>query len=220
MPSTWARDFAVAIPTRIPVKSPGPSPTAIPPRADGSRSAHRSSSAMVGTAASWPVPVPARSADATRPCSVPRATVVRRVEVSMPRTSTGSGLPPRGRRRLEPPPTVAPGGAAPGQREQPEVAVGGHGHGDLEMLRREQGPDGVAPFDEHHAVLVEHLLEAEVEHVLDPIEPVDVQMVDGTLAPVLADQGEGRGQDGIADPERPSRSLHQRGLPRPQVAGE
>src|SRR5439155_19090758 len=168
MPRTWARVFAVAMPTRIPVKSPGPSPTAIPPRADGSRSVHCSSSAMVGTATSWPVPGLDRSAEATGPCSVPRATVVRWVEVSIPRTSMGSGLPPRGRGRLEPVPSPSPGASVSGQREQPEVAVGRHGHGDLEVLLWEQGPDGVTPFDEHHTTLVEHLLEAEVEDVLDP----------------------------------------------------
>jgi hypothetical protein len=78
----------------------------------------------------------------------------------------------------------------------------------------------VGPLHEHHRVGREHVLQAQVLQLQGAAEPVGVDVVDGRVAVVLADQHEGGGQDRPLDPEGGGRPLDQPGLARPEVAGQ
>src|SRR5207247_6916387 len=128
--------------------------------------------------------LPVESAvDARMPPSVPSATEVCGVEVSIPRTSIGTALcrgpgpVPWGQDLAQPLPSVGPARALPLDHEvavllpfpvrrdrqlHPQVGLG------------QQRLDPVAPLDQHHALLVQQLVEAQVEDVLDPVQSVEV----------------------------------------------
>src|SRR5438067_10849218 len=201
MPRTWASVLAVAIPTRIPVNSPGPSPTPIPVREGGSSSAHPSSRFTAGTTASWFARGAEIRADATGPCSLARATVVCGVEVSIPRMSTSD--PPRGGQLEDAGPPEPPRGTATGEADLPPFVPVRERQLHLEMAVGQQALDGVTPFHEDHGVALDHLLEPEIQHVLHPIEAVDVQMVDGIVSTVLPNPGDGGRDHWVAHAEAP-----------------
>ena len=90
----------------------------------------------------------------------------------------------------------------------------------LQPALGEGGGDPVGPLDEHHRVGREDVLQAQVLQLQGAAEAVGVDVVDGRVAVVLADQHEGRGQDRPVDPEGVGRPLDQPGLARPEVAGE
>src|SRR5438067_2415873 len=165
---TWASVLAVAIPTRIPVNSPGPSPTAIPPSCPISVTDHRMRCVTFGMTTSWFALFLEINVAATIPRSVPRATVVCGVDVSMPRTSTSGGLPGL-RDLLEPLPPQRP---ALRRRGDLDAAAGVVLDRDLDLQRGlgQERLDGVAPLDEHDVPGVEHLVEPQVEDVLQPLQ--------------------------------------------------
>src|ERR687888_1143360 len=133
-----------------------------------------------------------RSMEASGPFSVPRATVVWGVDASMPGTFTVPPLPGlagASRRRLGPGlhhrfqalPPRDPGGAVSGQEHQAAVVLHPRPQLDLEISLGQEPLDGIAPLDEGHPVGIHVLLEPEVDDLLDSIEAIHVQMVDGDL---------------------------------------
>ncbi len=86
-PSTWARVLAVSTPTRSPVNSPGPTPTATPPTRCRSSPDHARSCSRAGVTDSWRAR-PAIDTLARISMSLPMATLVCGVDVSIPRTIT------------------------------------------------------------------------------------------------------------------------------------
>src|SRR6266542_3754573 len=84
-----AMALAELTPTRRPVNSPGPVPTAIPPRAAPSTPARSSTWWTMGTSSSAWARSLRTAMEASVPVSEPAATLVTGVAVSMPRTSNG-----------------------------------------------------------------------------------------------------------------------------------
>src|SRR5438105_12614065 len=140
--------------------------------------------------------------EARGPFSVPRATVVWGVDVSTPRTITSRAprpnrtrrsrrvLRPRLRHRFQTLPPRRPGRAGPGHDDHPSFVLDPGPQLDLQVLVREEPLDGVPPLHEGHPVGIEELLDPEVDDLLDPVQPVHVEMVDGKGAAVLADERE------------------------------
>src|SRR6266571_6456825 len=185
-PRTWARVFAVAMPTRIPVNSPGPIPTAIPAMPESLRSAQDRSCWMVGTTISWPACRGASTAEATGPFSVPKAIDVVGVEVSMPRTSTlASGVGPGGGHLEQPVPPAQPRRPARRHEDPATIILVWDRQLGLHVVLGKKSLDGVAPLHHHQGLFVQHLLETEIQHVLDPVQAIHVQMVDRNGAAVF-----------------------------------
>src|SRR4051812_1359728 len=90
----------------------------------------------------------------------------------------------------------------------------------LEELRRQGRDDGVAPLDEGHALVVEQLAKAEVEQLLETLEPVGVDMHDREGALVGVHDHERRAGDRLFNTEGPAEPLHECGLARAEVTGE
>ena len=72
------------------------------------------------------------------------------------------------------------------EREHAVVVAVAEGEPHLEVVGGQRRQDGVAPLDEHHRRLVEHLGEPEVERPPELLEAVDVEVVQREPARVLA----------------------------------
>ena len=154
----------------------------------------------------------------------PMAQPTRAVDVLMPRISIrrrpGTVDPRRRARRRatadradQPGPTgrsCSRRSSSPSPKRQP----------DLEEVVGQHRQDRVAPLDEHHAAVVEHLGQPEVEGLVDLLEPVDVEVVDRAAGPRNVDQREGRAGDALVHAERAAEALHEGGLARAEVAGQ
>src|SRR5918996_5924824 len=114
------------------------------------------------------------------PCSVPSATDVWGVEVSMARTSTlarPSLRLPRRQEPLQPLPPPSPPNASARERQPPGLAVL-RPKLHAEVLVGEQGQDGVPPFDEDHPPRIEEILQSQGDDLLHPIEPINIEGID------------------------------------------
>ena len=153
--------------------------------------------------------------DPSTPSCPPMAHPTCAVEVVIPRTSI-SGPPPRGR---------GPRGGASARGPQPGPI------GSISSTRSSSpapkvsrtsrwscgrsARDGVAPLDEHHAALVEHLGQAEVERLAELLEAVHVEVVHREPTLVDVHEGEGGARDALLDPEADGRSpARRRSCPR------
>src|SRR6266487_3893267 len=177
---------------------------------------------MFGITTSW-LDMPVESTVAARmPCSVPRATAVCWVEVSMPRTSiSGPSRVPGIQDRFQSLPPFGPPSPPPGDGQTAtRVVAVEERQFDLEVGVGKECLDRVAPFDEHDPSAIDDLLEPQIDDVLDPVQPIDVEMVDRDGSPVFANERERGGEHGLLHPQPASRALHQRSLPRSQVAGQ
>src|SRR5918992_1857218 len=220
-PSTWASALAVETPTRSPVKRPGPRPTAIPPTCRSSISDQSRSWWSAGrTISEWALPQESRAEPMT-PCSVPSATVVWGVEVSIATTSIG---PPGSRRHptdqgaLQPLPPRDPGAVA--RHPEPPALIVRRAEPHLEVRGRQELLDHVSPLDEGHPRGVQQVLDAQVQDLLDPLQPVDVDVIHGDVALVLSHQDEGGRQHRLGHAEGPGRSLHEGRLAGSQLPRE
>src|SRR5262245_12385589 len=205
--------FAVVTPTRRPVNSPGPSPTAMPDSRASSTSSSRQRYSIAGASCSaWRRSRPRRTSPRTAPSS-PTATLTCGVAVSRQRSGTsgpdgqlgGSG---------------APRSPATFDLDDALVVAGAGGQTNLEAVGRQHAVDGVAPFDQRHGVLAHDLLEAEVVQLLERADPVHVDVHDRDPALVLAHDRERRAHHGIGDAERARHPSSEHGLPRSEVSRE
>ena len=100
-----------------------------------------------------------------------------------------SAPPSRSRAAPDGPPAARgrPTGRRPAEGAVVVAVAEGEAH--LEEVGRQHRQDGVAPFDEHHAALVEHLGQPEVEDLLHLLEPVHVEVVEGEPARVHVRRG-------------------------------
>src|SRR4029079_5403137 len=81
--------------------------------------------------------------------------------------------------------------------------------------------DGVAPLDEQHALAVLELVERQVDHVLLPVEAVEVDVRERyTAGYVLAHQRERRRGDVLGRAEPRGDPLHERRLAGAELAGQ
>src|ERR687892_2447435 len=222
MRRAWAIALPAAMPTRKPVKSPGPTSTATQPMSCRSTRAWRRRKSTAGTSVSaWRLPR-LEWTSANTPSCPPMAHPTWRVEVVMPRISTpaprsrgpvrrttlarsprrraiGRGatcrrvadpLGPR-RHRLDQrghPPQPRAAGAA--QDDGALVVAVTEGQPHLEQVHRKHRHDDVAPLDEHDALVVQQLGEAEVGDLAELVQSIDVDVVHGEVSRVLLDQRE------------------------------
>lgn len=107
-----------------------------------------------------------------------------------------------------------------GELEHPVVVALTEGDAYLEEVGGQHGRDPVAPLDEHDTALVEELLEAEVADLLEPVEAINVEVVQREPALVAVHQREGRAGDGLVHPQRGPEPLGEGGLAGTEIAGE
>ena len=191
-PVTCARVFAVSTPTRRPVNSPGPIPTANPPTWPRSVPVQASSCSSGGRHA-----LLARLARDLDPPEDRRLGADRDrdlgVAVSIPTTITPTTAP---RARGDRVAALGPGGAGRLDRDAPRLVGAGRvapDELDAEPVFGEQTRDRVAPLDEQDALAVLELVERQVDHVLLALEPVQVDVRERhTAGHVLAHERERR----------------------------
>ena len=128
------------------------------------------------------------------------------VDVVMPRMSIRRPPPTATRRRASASARGAQAGPTARKREVAVVVAGSEGDAHLEVVVGQDREDGVAPLDEHHAAVVEHLGQPEVEGLAQLLEAVDVEVVHGQPALVDVDEGEGGARDPIRRPRARART--------------
>src|SRR5581483_2991605 len=105
------------------------------------------------------------------------------------------------------------------QLDDPFVGAGTGGEAHLEPVRRQRAAGHLAPFDQRDALL-ELLLDAELVELLDPLEPVDVDVAEADAPLVLPDERERRAHHRAVDVEPAPDALGQRRLAGAEFAGE
>ena len=105
------------------------------------------------------------------------------------------------------------------------VVVVGRLQPDEEGSRPEDGLGGVAPLHQGHPAVLDQLAQAQVDDLVEMVEPVDVGVQEhpdrgGPAQRVLADQDEGGAGDRLGDPEGGAEPLGEGGLARAQVPGQ
>src|SRR5436190_15632189 len=139
----------------------------------------------------------------------------------MPMTITGSrSRRPRSQGPLEPAPPIGPRPPRRADHDAPVIRLVGHGELDPEPVRGQQLLDHVAPLHEQHVVSGSELLQPQIDDVLHPLEPVDVDVGDRKPALVLPDQCERRRHDRVIDGQPPRHPLNQRRLAGPELPRE
>src|SRR5215213_6505505 len=199
----WAMALAVVMPTRRPVKRPGPTSTPTTEISSRSMSALRQTDWMAGTSISaWRRPR-ATSNRASTPSWPPMAHPTLVVAVSIPRISTGSA-PPGLDEGFD---GVAPGMPAGADAAQLEPAlvlsgvVGRIGQAHLQVVGGQGGGHHVAPLDHRDPAAVEQLGQGEVGQLGQVLEAVHVDVVEGQAPVVGLHEGERGAGDRFEDAE-------------------
>ena len=202
----WASALPAATPTRRPVNIPGPRSTAMAPM---------SAELDAGLAAEELDGRGERLGVAAAPRGVDRAEDAL-VAADGAADLGGGGGDAEDQHQADPatglstPARASERGAHAGpDRAEGHVAVvvaGAEGEPHLEVVVRQHGEDGVAPLDEHHAALVEHLGQAEVEGLAQLLEAVHVEVVHREAALVHVDEREGGAGDAVRARRGPGRS--------------
>ena len=151
--------------------------------------------------------------------SLPMATLVCGVDVSMPRTITRRRSTERGRlsRRSQRSIQVCPPGVT---TSATRLVIAPAGQLDRDVVGREDLLDRVTPLDQQHRLAVAEVLEPEVHDVLDPLQAVHVDVRDVEPAVILPHQRERRRRDMVRHVESARDPLHERGLAGSELAGE
>ena len=218
-PDTCASVFAVSTPTRRPVNSPGPMPTAMPPTCASVRSLRRSSSCSNGRHRFLP-----RRAGHARPgqdlvlgADRDRRLRCRRVDADDDHAGTVHGITAASssaNRSIHPAPVAE---IAIVRTSSPSVR-GRDLH--AQPALGQQLLDRVAPLHEQHVVAAAELLQAEIDDVLDAVEAVHVDVCQVEDARVLLHERERRRHHGLLDAQPACDALGERRLARAQLPGE
>src|SRR5438477_8787223 len=205
--SAWAKAFAVAIPTRRPVKSPGPMSTATALTSRRLMLASRHTNWIAGASVSaWRRPRAAWNSART-PSTPPTAQPTWTVAVSMPRTIIDSGPGPTPERGGQRPLARRPGRAHRVEVDDPLVVPLGPVQPHLEEVGGQRGSGHVSPLDHGDRALVDELRQRQVDDLLEEVETVDVGVDEPNPAGVDAHEREAGAGDRLLDPQRPPEAL-------------
>src|SRR5690606_15804402 len=92
---------------------------------------------------------------------------------------------------------------------------------DPKRTRRQEGLHPLRPLDHADALAVEELLDADLVQLAQPLDPVQVEVIEGRARGVLVDEGEGGRGHVLGVPSQPAReALDEVGLARAEVAVE
>ena len=94
-----------------------------------------------------------------------------------------------------------------------------HADAHVDTLTREHERDRLAPLDDSDPAL-EQLFEAQIVHLLDPVEAIHVDVRDGDAAFVLLHDRERRARHRLRDTQRARQPFRERRLAGAEVAGE
>src|SRR5215216_2927212 len=204
VPAESARAVAAAI--RMPVKVPGPTPASTRPTEPRSSPARERTACMAGSSVSEAPPaVTEISASTSRPFSRARATVVTGVEASRPGSARRQTL--RGR--------SFEADAASGRGLVIDVDDG-------RVL--DNAECGICPLDKRHGIRFQVVFQLEHVPVFDPLQAVEVHVVDSHPSPVLeplvaAGELVGRARHPVRDAKRSGSSPHEGGLAGADLSG-
>ena len=229
--SPWAKPLAVATPTRRPVKSPGPTSTATASTSPRATPAWSRTWAMAGATDSACRRRPVAQTTARGPALVGHGhpdQLGRRLDTEQDHRRPSRRSSPGATASASRGPPVGPGVAAldrhrPGRRRRPaEGRAPPSGRRDRRPGRPRRpirrGPRAVRPL---HRASLDELGQAEVGHLGQPVEPVDVGVEElAERARVLADERERRARHRPFDAEPPGEPLGERRLAGAEAADE